>query len=303
MTMTSKISSDLLKKIHSGDRKVLSRLLSSVEELDHSGEQKIISSFLKLKNRPIILGLTGTPGAGKSTFLKKVLKHKNKSEHIGLLLIDPSNPMTGGAILGDRIRMTDFFLDPSIFIRSISNRGQIDGLNPFLELYLMVMCHYPFKYIFIETVGGGQSNVNIFSVADKSFLIYDPSSGDSIQHLKSGVLDLADEIIISKADLINTDLVKESLLDSLSKKVSVSAMNLEGNSKEISNFIGGLFSSGFSAVKTDKITRSFLQRKMFLDLKGKIEAFLEISLPQGKISEKFIRELPNNFLKYFCQNR
>ena len=297
-----KIDKQSLKKVSQGDRRLLSKLLGRVETMDENEQKELVSHFLTKKNRPMIFGITGTPGAGKSTFISQILKTKDKAENIGMLLIDPSNPVVGGAILGDRIRMVDFFLDTSIFIRSIADKALGDGLGPFLEMYLMLMSCYPFRNIFVETVGGGQSNIGICSLVDKTILIFDPGSGDSIQHLKSGILDLADLIIISKADLVNCELVKLSLQQSLARETKIICLNLIKQDTKENNLYRKEILSSKQKLSPEKIIVSFLSRTILLKFKNNLDVYLKKQVTKNKISDKFIRDILINIPKYFSLN-
>ena len=180
------------------DFKTLARTISLVEN-EADGFEKILES-LRPADIPVI-GFTGPPGAGKSTLLNAVIGHLlDSGKKIGLILIDPSSPFNLGAILGDRLRMTAHFNNPDLFIRSLASRGSLGGLSDKIIEIVEVMRCYPFDYIFIETVGVGQSEVEIAGLADTTVLVLVPEGGDSIQAMKAGLMEIGDIYVVNKSD-------------------------------------------------------------------------------------------------------
>lgn len=208
------IFSERLNEIINGNRKSLIKLLTDVESFREPEIDALVEAFKGLQKRPQIIGVIGNPGAGKSTFINNYLSFAEiENKKVGMILMDPSSPLDGGAILGDRIRMSSFYKNKNFLIRSISNLGSEDGLNPLIEIYSLIMSLYNFEVILVEAVGGGQANTGIGEFVDKTILIFDPFAGDGVQHIKSGVLEIADDIIISKKDIANSSIVAHSLED------------------------------------------------------------------------------------------
>lgn len=292
-----------LANIQKGNRRALSKLLSAVDDLSEADSSLLINSIYQLKTRPKFVGLIGTPGAGKSTFLNQLAdyrKDKEADKKIGLLLIDPSHPVHGGALLGDRIRLTDHFLDEQLFIRSISNRGSSDGLHPRLAHYLMILAHFPFAFVIIESVGGGQANTNLSLYVDQLILIFDPHSGDGIQHLKGGALDVATDLIISKADLVNPDLITQSLRDWANEKLNIFSADLTKK-----NILDNFFSSIFSAntnTSSEKILRVILSQESERKFKILFQQFADIYYQKNQISDGNPQDFNNKFSQFLKKN-
>lgn len=193
----------LLKQFESGDIKTLARVISVVEnELD--GYEEFLSS-LKIKTVPVI-GFTGPPGAGKSTLINAILKNlTEQGKRIGVIAIDPTSPFNYGSLLGDRLRMAEHFTNENVFIRSLATRGSLGGLSAKTIEVSDVMRAFGFDYIFIETVGVGQSEVEIAGLADTTVLVLVPGYGDEVQTLKSGIMEIGDIYVINKSDQPGAD--------------------------------------------------------------------------------------------------
>jgi LAO/AO transport system kinase len=180
------------------DFKTLARTISLVEN-EAEGFEAILESLVPT-DIPVV-GFTGPPGAGKSTLLNAVIGYLlADGKKIGLVLVDPSSPFNLGAVLGDRLRMTAHFTDPNLFIRSIATRGSLGGLSDKIIEIVEVMKSYAFDYIFVETVGVGQSEVEIAGLADTTVVVLVPEGGDSIQAMKAGLMEIADIFVVNKAD-------------------------------------------------------------------------------------------------------
>jgi LAO/AO transport system kinase len=179
------------------DFKTLARTISLVENSPNA------SSFLaNLQTFTIpTIGFTGPPGAGKSSLLNAIIeKLLGENKKIGLILVDPSSPFNFGALLGDRLRLANHFNNPNLYIRSIASRGSLGGLSDKIIEIIEVMKAYPFDYIFIETVGVGQSEVEIAGIADTTVVILVPEAGDSIQAMKAGLMEIAQIFVVNKTD-------------------------------------------------------------------------------------------------------
>jgi LAO/AO transport system kinase len=191
------------------DFKTLARTISVVEN-EAGGFEPVLQS-LHPNDIPVI-GFTGPPGAGKSTLLNAVIGVLlEEGKKIGLVLVDPSSPFNLGALLGDRLRMGTHFNNPHLFIRSVASRGSLGGLSDKIMEVVEVMKSYPFDFIFVETVGVGQSEVEIAGLADTTVVVLVPESGDSIQTMKAGLMEIADIFVVNKADRADADAIINSL--------------------------------------------------------------------------------------------
>src|SRR5690606_21168919 len=166
-------------------------------------------------------GITGPPGAGKSTLVNSLSKKlSGEGKRVAILAIDPSSPFNRGALLGDRIRMSQHFNDPNIYIRSMASRGTLGGLSEKAIEVIDVFRSAPFDIIFIETVGVGQSEIDIIGLADQVIVVLVPESGDDIQHVKSGLMEIANIFVVNKADREGADIFASTLEKMLKQKVS-----------------------------------------------------------------------------------
>ena len=198
-------AASLSDRLLNGDRRALARAISLVENDDPAG-WALVREVYPHTGRARVVGITGAPGAGKSTLVGAMTKLRREAGHtVGVLSIDPSSPFTHGAILGDRIRLTDHFLDPGVFIRSMANRGALGGLSEASLQAALLMDAAGRDDIYLETVGVGQAEVDIIDHADTVLLVLNPGGGDSIQALKAGIMEIPDVICINKADHPLTD--------------------------------------------------------------------------------------------------
>jgi LAO/AO transport system kinase len=195
----------LARRLMGGDKRALARAISLVEDNDPRGFELVREVYPHTGGASIV-GFTGPPGAGKSTLLGALTKRERERERtVGVLSIDPSSPFTQGALLGDRIRLSDLFLDPGVFIRSMASRGALGGLSEAALQAALLMDAAGRDLILLETVGVGQADVDIIDHADTIVLVLMPGSGDSIQALKAGVMEIPDVIVVNKADHPLTD--------------------------------------------------------------------------------------------------
>jgi LAO/AO transport system kinase len=194
-----------LAKLLSGDRVSIARAISAVEnESDGSGE--LLRAVFPSTGRGYRVGITGPPGAGKSTITNKLALHyRGQGLGVGIIAVDPTSPFTGGALLGDRVRMTDVDLDQGVFIRSMASRGSLGGLSKKAVEAADVLDASGKDIVIMETVGVGQSELDIASAADTTVVVLVPESGDSIQAMKAGLMEIADFFVLNKSDRAGAD--------------------------------------------------------------------------------------------------
>ena len=214
---------DLVNEVQSANRNSLARLISLVEN-DAEGYQSLLSKLQINRSVPVI-GITGPPGAGKSTLINSLLKNISEKEpliQLAVLAVDPTSPFTHGALLGDRLRMNEHYDNSNIYIRSIATRGALGGLSAKALEITDVLRAAKFDYIFIETVGVGQSEVEIAALADTTIVVFVPESGDDIQTIKSGIMEIADIFVINKSDRDGADILLKNLKTTLHERAGSS---------------------------------------------------------------------------------
>jgi len=195
----------LAERLLAGDKRALARAISLVEDDEPEGWALVREIYPHTGNAAVV-GFTGPPGAGKSTLIGSLVAHRRKAgRQVAVLSIDPSSPFRGGALLGDRIRLTEHFLDPGVFIRSMATRGALGGLAEAALQAALLMDAAGRDDVFLETVGVGQAEVDVIDHADSVVLVLIPGSGDSIQALKAGIMEIPDVIVVNKADHPLTD--------------------------------------------------------------------------------------------------
>ena len=205
MPAAGNTAAELAERLLGGDKRALARAISLVENDDPEGWALVREVYPKT-GRASVVGFTGPPGVGKSTLIGRLIElARAKEREVAVLSIDPSSPFTQGALLGDRIRLTDHFLDPGVYIRSMASRGSLGGLSEATLQAALLMDASGKDDVFLETVGVGQAEVDIIDHADTVVLVLMPGSGDSIQALKAGVMEIPDVIAVNKADHPLTD--------------------------------------------------------------------------------------------------
>jgi LAO/AO transport system kinase len=205
MAAPGRTAADLAQRLLEGDKRALARAISLVENDDPEG-WALVREVYPHTGKAAVVGFTGPPGVGKSTLIGRLVEHaRARDRQVAVLSIDPSSPFTKGALLGDRIRLSDHFLDPGVFIRSMASRGSLGGLSEATLQAALLMDASGKDDVLLETVGVGQAEVDIIDHADTVVLALMPGSGDSIQALKAGVMEIPDVIVVNKSDHPLTD--------------------------------------------------------------------------------------------------
>ncbi|AIF69381.1 GTPase [Palaeococcus pacificus DY20341] len=254
---------ELIDRLLKGDKRAAARLITLVEN-DEEKAKEIIKKIYKFTGNAYVVGITGPPGAGKSTLLDKLIKEVRKEgKVVGVVAIDPTSPFTGGALLGDRIRMQKHSTDPGVFIRSMATRGSLGGLAKATNDAIKVLDAYGCDVIFVETVGVGQIEVDIVKTADTVVLITVPGLGDDIQAIKAGLMEIADIFVVNKGDKEDADrtLFELELMLDLEKE----KWKQRGWRPPIIKTVA-LTNKGIS-----ELWRAIMEHKAFLDESGKIK--------------------------------
>ncbi|MFN4150629.1 MAG: methylmalonyl Co-A mutase-associated GTPase MeaB [Candidatus Sericytochromatia bacterium] len=198
----------LLEKFKSGSVRALGRIITLVEN-SYEDAKYYLNELKDLTGKAHVIGFTGSPGAGKSSLIDSLVEYLRKQNlRVGVIAIDPSSPFTGGAILGDRIRMIRHSTDKGVFIRSMANRGQTGGLGIATKDTIKILDAFGFDVIIVETVGTGQTEIDIVKTADTVVVVQNPEAGDDIQAIKAGIMEIADLFVINKSDLAGANRAK-----------------------------------------------------------------------------------------------
>jgi LAO/AO transport system kinase len=191
---------ELYERLLNGDRRAAARLITMVENGD-AGARSVLKALHRQTGRAHIVGLTGSPGSGKSTLACRLAQeYRRQGSTVGIICVDPTSPFTGGALLGDRVRMQDLSSDPEVFIRSMGSRGALGGLSVAINDVINILDAFGKDYIIVETVGAGQVEIEDVKYAHTCIVVTMPGAGDEIQAIKAGILEIGDVFVVNKAD-------------------------------------------------------------------------------------------------------
>ncbi|SEP72241.1 LAO/AO transport system kinase [Virgibacillus subterraneus] len=192
---------NLVERMREKDIRALARAITMVEN-DHPDKLAMLSDVFSIKKHARYVGITGSPGAGKSSLVNRLITHiRNEGKTVAIIAVDPTSPFSGGALLGDRVRMNEHFTDDGVYIRSMATRGSLGGLARATKDAVRICDAYGFDVVMVETVGVGQSELDIMKLVDTTALVLTPNSGDVLQIFKAGIMEIADLFVINKADL------------------------------------------------------------------------------------------------------
>jgi len=270
--------SDLTENLLKGNTRAAARLITVVEN-DIVAAEEIINSIYKHTGKAYILGITGAPGTGKSTFISTLVKnYVDRNKKVGIICVDPTSPLTGGALLGDRIRMKQHFSLDNVFIRSMANRGQLGGLARATEDSIKILDAYGCEIIIVETVGVGQSEVDIFKSAHTVIVLLVPGLGDEIQAIKSGIMEITDIFIVNKMDLHGADKKVADIMQMLEFKNSYKyeSENLSDNFAKINQWTPEITKvNSLTGENFDILLELIKNHKLFLEKSGVISNYMK----------------------------
>lgn len=289
--------SQLIPAIHSGDTRSLARAITIVEN-DLAGFEELLQAVPFHSSTPVI-GITGAPGAGKSTLVDALIgRIAGTGKKVAVLCVDPSSPFNLGALLGDRIRMSKWYDHPGVFIRSLATRGSLGGLHPKIIEITELLRSAPFDYILVETVGVGQSEVEIAGLADVTVVVVVPEGGDEVQTMKAGLMEIADIFVVNKSDRPGADQYVKNLRLMLAPAfmshiedvpiIKCTATSGEGIGELWDAIRHHLFSSSFndrrSWLLADKAYHLIAKKRMKDIDKEKLRAEIETELTEGRFN-------------------
>lgn len=283
-------AAQLLAELQKKNTRALARSITHIENQTAVG-RALIELMVGVPKKSTVIGVTGAPGAGKSTLVDQLIKHYRAQDlSIGIIAVDPSSPFTNGAILGDRIRMLNSTLDPNVYVRSMASRGHFGGLSGATYEVLNAMRIYGFDVIILETVGAGQSEIDIMNFCDVTLVVVVPGFGDGIQALKAGILEIADVFVLNKKDISGAEIVCNQL-DSMLKLsklpnpppiVMISALLDDGVDTVIQTI------SQLPEIRQKK--HAMIQKVLLQDFTQRMQKYLQTSVIFSDLTERVYNE-------------
>jgi LAO/AO transport system kinase len=289
---------DWISELRSGDVRALARAISTVENRA-AGWSDLLKALFPHTGQARVIGLTGAPGSGKSTLVDQLAKHyRKKQQTVGIIAVDPTSPYTGGAILGDRIRMQDHYSDPGIYIRSMATRGSLGGLARATADAATVLDASGRDLIMIETVGVGQDEVDIVRLADVTIVILVPGMGDDVQTIKAGIMEIADIFVINKSDREGAESVEREI------RAMQSLATHARNDRWTPPIVKTVASEGVGAEDLAKAIADYAAylKKENLVLKKNVENWQErlIEMLRDAMLEKARRQMDSDTLEHYA---
>ena len=288
-------TSDLLEKLFKGDTHALARVITRVENRSSEGVE-ILQHLFPHTGRSRIIGITGSPGAGKSSLVDRLAAlYRRRNQTLAIVAVDPSSPFTGGAVLGDRIRMNALATDPGVFIRSMATRGHLGGLATATADVVSVLDAASKDPILVETVGVGQDEIDIVKLADVSVVVMVPGMGDDIQTLKAGIMEIGDIFVINKCDRPGVEKMEHAIQSLLSLAhrpdgwvppiIKTIAIDDNGTEELADTIDRSWIHSQSSAQRLDKKRQAARQRLMNLLQERLVRKAVEAAFPNDKLDK------------------